>query len=125
MKKLLITFFAVLFCITSSIGWSANFQKGLAAANKGDFATALLEWTPLAEQGDDAAQYNLGVMYGKGMGVIQDNIYAHMWFNISASNGNKNAFTNRDIMVKRMTPTDISTAQKLARECIEKKYKGC
>jgi len=24
-----------------------------------------------------------------------------------------------------MTPTDISTAQKLARECVEKKYKGC
>jgi hypothetical protein len=24
-----------------------------------------------------------------------------------------------------MTPTDISTAQKLARECVRKKYKGC
>ena len=161
MKKTLITFFTVLFCLTSSIGWSADFQKGLAAAQKGDFATALLEWTPLAEQGDagaqtilgmmykngegvtqdyktalkwyklaaeqgnSTAQYNLGGMYGKGQGVIQDNIYAHMWFNISASNGVKDAVKNRDIIAKRMTPTDISTAQKLARECVEKKYKGC
>ena len=161
MNKTLITFFTILFCLISSVGWSADFQKGLAAAERGDFVTALREWTPLAEQGDASAQsnlgvmyekgqgvvqnykialkwyrlsaeqghagaqYNLGGMYGRGMGVIQDNIYAHMWFNISASNGDKDAVTNRDIVAKRMTPTDISIAEKLARECIEKKYKGC
>ena len=197
MKKTLITFFKILFCLTSSVSWSADFDKGLAAAQKGDFATALREWTPLAEQGDAraqynlgsmhengqgvlqdyktavkwyrlaaeqgyvlaqynlgqmfrrgqgvlqnyktavkwyrlsaeqgnaSAQYNLGVMYGNGNGVIQDNIYAHMWFNISASNGNKDAVKNRDLVEKRMTPADISTAQKLARQCVEKKYKGC
>ena len=64
-------------------------------------------------------------MYGNGMGVIQGNIYAYMWFNISASTGNKNAIKYRNTVTKKMTPTDISTAQKLARECVEKKYKGC
>jgi len=48
-----------------------------------------------------------------------------MWWNISASNGDKSAVKNRDIVAKKMTPADISTAQKLARECVEKKYKGC
>tara|TARA_R110000787_G_scaffold189912_2_gene301484 strand:- start:1546 stop:2139 length:594 start_codon:yes stop_codon:yes gene_type:complete len=197
MNKILITFFTLLFCLTSSVGWSADFQKGLAAAERGDFVTALREWTPLAEQGnthaqfnlgvmyqngqgvlqnyktavkwyrlsaeqgtafaqynlgqmyirgdgvtqddktalkwyrlsaeqgDDFAQYNLSVMYGTGKGVIQDNIYAHMWANISASSGNKNGDKVRDIIAKKMTPADISTAQQLARECVEKKYKGC
>ena len=32
---------------------------------------------------------------------------------------------NRDDVAKEMTPADISTAQKLARECVRKKYKGC
>ena len=32
--------------------WSANFQKGLDAYNRGDYATALREWKPLAEQGN-------------------------------------------------------------------------
>jgi len=64
-------------------------------------------------------------MYGTGEGVIQDNVYAHMWLNISASNGNKDAVKNRVVIAKRMTSADISTAQKLARECVEKKYKGC
>jgi hypothetical protein len=30
---------------------SADFQKGVAAYQSGDYATALREWTPLAEQG--------------------------------------------------------------------------
>ena len=33
----------------------ADFEKGLNAYFKGDYATALLEWRPLAEQGYAAA----------------------------------------------------------------------
>ena len=71
------------------------------------------------------AQYNLGVMYANGQGVLQDNVYAHMWFNIAASSGDEVASKNRDIVAKKMNSTDISAAQKLARECIRKNYKGC
>ena len=41
----------------------AGYKEGLAAANRGDYATALREWRPLAEQGFAPAQFNLGVMY--------------------------------------------------------------
>ena len=51
---------------------AADFQKGLAAGNRGDYATALREWRPLAKQGHAAAQFNLGLMYGLGKGVLQD-----------------------------------------------------
>ena len=90
-----------------------------------DYKTAV-KWSKLAaEQGDARAQGNLGTFYATGQGVIQDNVYAHMWFNIAASSGDKFAVKKRDIIVKRMTPADISTAQKLARECVRKKYKDC
>ena len=49
-----------------------DFDKGLAAAQAGDYATALQEWTPLAEQGNVIAQFLLGIMYNNGQGVIQD-----------------------------------------------------
>ena len=52
--------------------YSADFNKGLTAAQSGDFATALKEWKPLAGQGDADAQYNLGLMYLNGWGVPQD-----------------------------------------------------
>ena len=53
---------------SAGVSWSADLQKGLTAAQSGDYATALREWTPLAKQGNANAQSNLGVMYHK----IQD-----------------------------------------------------
>jgi len=92
-------------------GSSADYVKGWNAAQKGHFATALREWEPLAEQGDARAQYNLGWMYANGKGVIQDNLYAHMWSNIAASQGHEDAANNRDIIAKSMTPSQIEKAQ--------------
>ena len=90
-----------------------------------DYKTAVKWYRLAAEQGDSDAQLNLGVMYALGQGVLKDYVYAHMWGNIASSNGNENGGKVRDIAVKNMTPADISAAQKLARECVRKKYKGC
>jgi len=90
-----------------------------------DDKTAMKWYRLAAEQGNTNAQFNLGVMYDEGRGVLQDNVYAHMWWNIAASSGNKTASKNRDKVAKRMTPPRIEDAQKLARECVRKKYKGC
>ena len=39
------------------------------------------------EQGDAAAQYNLGFMYSKGLGVAQDYRQAAKWFQKAAEQG--------------------------------------
>ena len=65
------------------------------------------------------------MMYYEGEGVIQDNIYAHMWGNIATSNGNENGAKLTGIAARKMTSDDISQAQNLARKCIAKNYKGC
>ena len=58
MKTLLTTLCLSIAVLLGSVGvsWSADYQKGLDAAKSGDYATALREWTPLAEQGDANAQ---------------------------------------------------------------------
>ena len=71
----------------------------MTAAERGDFATAIRECEPLAKKGNAIAQYNLGVLYYTGEGVIQDNVYAHMWWNIAASSGDKGAVKKRDTIV--------------------------
>jgi TPR repeat protein len=90
-----------------------------------DYKTAVKWYRLAAEQGNASAQYNLGVKYAFGAGVLKDYVYAHMWGNIAATNGNKLGAKLRDDFEKRMTPADISAAQKLTRECVRKKYKGC
>ena len=65
------------------LAWS-GFDEGLAAYEAGDYATALLEFRPLAEQGNAAAQYNLGLMYFMGQGIPQDYKEAVKWFRKAA-----------------------------------------
>ncbi len=61
-----------------------------------------------------------------GEGVPQDYVQAHMWYNLATSrhpagNSRDQVVKNRDIIAKRMTPADVSKAQKLAREWKPKK----
>ena len=50
-------------------------------------------------------------------------MYAHMWLNIAASNGSDKG--NKKKVEGKLTTSDISEAQRLARECIKKNFKGC
>ena len=55
------------------------------------------DWQDLrlaAEQGDDLAQYNMGVMYAKGEGVPQDYKEAAKWYRLSAEQGFAQAQSN-------------------------------
>ena len=47
-----------------------DFDKGLAAAQAGDYASAFKGWKPLAEAGSARAQGKLGIMYCNGQGII-------------------------------------------------------
>ena len=127
MKTLTVTICLTLAVLLGSVGtsWGADFDKGLAAAQSGDFATALREWTPLAKQGDADAQFSLGVMYVNGTGVVKDDVYAHLWWSIAASFGDEDASENRDIIAEQMTRVQLKKAKTLAHECVRKKFKGC
>ena len=80
------------------IGLSGDFQKGLDAAQRGDYNTALKEWTSLAEQGDAKAQFNLGIMYERGQGVLQDYKTAVKWYALSAEQGDALAQYNLGVI---------------------------
>ncbi len=94
------------------------YQEGKGVAQ--DYVEAKKWYRKAAKLGDADAQFNLGVMYGKGIGMPQDYVCAHMWFNLSAARGNETARKTRDLVAKKMTPADVSKAQKLAREWMER-----
>ena len=85
-----------------------------------DDAEAVRWYRLAAEQGYVSAQNNLGVMYSTGEGVPQDNIEAHMWLNLAASRSSgadrERTVATRDRVAERMTPADLSEAQRRARE---------
>jgi len=71
MKNLTATICLTIVALLGSAGvdWSADFQKGFTAIKRGDFATALRELKPLAEQGVADAQPNRGLMCDNRQGV--------------------------------------------------------
>jgi len=60
-----------------------------------------------AEQGDAAAESELGVMYDEGRGVPQDFVEAHMWLNLPPSRAHgdpqKQYAQLREDLAKKMT----------------------
>ncbi len=75
-----------------------------------------VKWLGLAaEQGNADAKRLLGAVYVLGTGVLKDNPYAYMWLILAAANGNAEADEMRDLISQKMTPTEISTANVLAR----------
>ena len=109
---------------SSGVSWSQNFQKGLTAAQSGDFATALREWTPLAKQGDASAQSLLGSMYNEGKGVPQDYKTAAKWWKLAADQGDAGAQYSLGLMYDngQGAPQDYKRAVKWYRLAAEQGY---
>ena len=64
-----------------------TFDEAVAAYDRGDYATAVQGFLVHAEQGDAAAQFNLGVMYNNGRGVLKDEAEAVRWYRLAADQG--------------------------------------
>jgi TPR repeat protein len=104
----------LLFLLGSNTAFGADLQKGFDAHERGDYATALKEWTPLAEQGYAAAQYNLAQMYRTGQGVPQDYKTAVKWYTPAAEQGIALAQANLAQMYRKGqgVPQDDKTSVK-------------
>jgi uncharacterized protein len=75
-----------LLLLVPSLSWS-SFEAGLDATRHHDYEAALKEFRPLAEKGNAAAQYNMGLFYDKGLGVPQDPEVAAQWYLRAAKQG--------------------------------------
>jgi uncharacterized protein len=103
------------------LGWL--YEQGFGVIQ--NYETASKWYTRAAEQGYAFAQSALGRLHRDGKGVLQDSGRAYMWFSIAAESWDQDARKMRKELAESMSPSIISNAQKLARACVAKKYKGC
>lgn len=88
-----------------------------------DEAEALKWYRLAADRGDAEAQNNLGVIYSDGKGVPPNLVEATKWFKVAAArfpaaekDKRDKAMKNSELLAKKMTPTQVAEADKLARE---------
>ena len=65
----------------------AQILEGQRAALRGDGQTAYRLLRPLADQGEAEAQFALGLLYYRGLGVTRDPAAAVSWYRKAADQG--------------------------------------
>ena len=93
----------------------ADYEAGKRALEAGQPDKAAAEWHSAALGGDRRAMLALGRLYARGLGVVQDYVEAHKWFNLAASRGEAEAARERDAVAAKMTPVQVAGAQEKAK----------
>ena len=89
----------------------ASLSKGLAAAQSGDFATAYELWLPMAEQGDAAAQFSIGLLHSKQFIPQASPEEAVKWYLLAATKGYVDAQFNLGIKYDKGVGVEQSAAE--------------
>lgn len=66
---------------------SKEFSNALSSFEKEDYEKSVSLFEELANQGNRAAQYNLGIIYETGVGGLRDDHRAENWYRKAAENG--------------------------------------
>jgi len=86
-----------------------------------DYIQAAAWQRQAANQNHVEAQYILAVMYELGQGVPQDFVLAYQWSLLAAAQGHRGAVTLRDELGAKLSPSQKSEGQRMAREWFEKR----
>ena len=96
MLKHFVLTFIIFFSYNTS--QAAELEDGFQAFTTGNYEQALRLWLPLAEEDNADAQYNLGILYQKGLGVEKNPKTAFIWYKRASANGHTDAMYNLGIM---------------------------
>jgi localization factor PodJL len=64
-----------------------------------------------ADRGVADSQYNLGILYARGIGVEQNLAESFKWFSLAAAQGDADAGRKRDDIAKRLDAQSLAAAK--------------
>jgi TPR repeat protein len=108
LKKL----FVVLMLTFSVAAWAGDYEDGVAAYEKKDYATARIKFKAAAEQGNVLAQSRLGVMYMNAVGGTYNMPEAFKLFKLPAEQGDAQAQFYLGFLYSHLKPVNYAEALK-------------
>ena len=84
-----------------------NAEPGEGAPN---YSEAVKWFRKAAELGVRDSQYNLAILYARGLGVDKDLGQSWLWFALAAQQGDADAATKRDEIAREMDPVSLASA---------------
>lgn len=107
---------AVLLGTVLSIPALADFDAGMEAYRFQDYDTAYKEFYQAAIEGDQTAQFNIGVMYYRGQSVAKDLVRAYCWIELAADPDNADDMRVITKLSILLTPDQVQKGQAMAAE---------
>ena len=98
-----------------------DIEIGLDHYLNGDYKSAMAHWRPLAETGDEVAEFYLGIMYENGRAVPQDAGQAAIWYRRA---GAKIDSQTKNFLEHQLAGT-LAKAQQMARACEDNNFQDC
>jgi len=89
----------------------AGFEEGIAAYQANNMPLAYKEFRAAAEEGHADSQFNVGLMFERGIGVGKDEKEAIVWYRKSAVQGNALAQFNLAVLYEHGRGTAVDFAQ--------------
>jgi TPR repeat protein len=89
----------------------AGFDEGIAAYQANNMPLAYKEFRAAAEEGHSDSQFNVGLMYERGIGVGKDEKEAIVWYGKAAEQGNVLAQYNLAVLYENGRGTAVDFAQ--------------
>ena len=82
--------------------------------DKPDYAGAAQWFHKASERGVRDSQYNLAILYARGLGTPQNMQQAYSWFSIAAKQGDQEAAKKRDEVGARLNTEQLAAAKAAA-----------
>jgi TPR repeat protein len=102
---------SALFTSLLSMTALAGFEAGIAAYQANDLPLAYKEFLAAAKDGHADSQFNVALMYEKGIGVGKDEKKAVVWYGKSALQGNAAAQFNLGVLYENGRGTKVDFAK--------------
>ena len=90
---------------------NANFEAGIAAYQANDLPLAYKKFLAAAKEGHADSQFNVALMYERGIGVSKDEKEAVVWYGKAASQGSAAAQFNLGVLYENGRGTKIDFAK--------------
>ena len=82
-----------------------------AGGHGANYKSASFWFRKAADRGVADSQFNLGILYARGIGVEQNLAESFKWFSLAAAQGDADAARKRDDVAKRLDPQSLAAAR--------------
>lgn len=108
----------ILLCLAAAASGAAHADllSAQQSFKQGDYEKAFNEYRDLAQLGQPTAQYNLAVMYARGLGIQQSDLNAYAWASLAGDNGDSNGKRLAEKLRQDLVPGTEKIAEDVRRQ---------